>query len=68
VFRVARCATGLFDLVFYHRHDRVVGYATLTRTVVVQNVTETQPALLHRKNSLPRDFRVDWLEKERLRR
>src|SRR6185437_14774256 len=51
VFGVARRASSLFDLVLDHRDDYVIRHAALTRTVVVQYVTETQPALLH---SLPR--------------
>ncbi len=47
VLRVARRAAGLLDVFFDHRDDRVVGHAPLARTVVVQNVTETQRALLH---------------------
>src|SRR5204863_6410296 len=41
----------LLHLVVDHRDDRVVGDAALTRAVVVQNVTEPKPALLH---ELPR--------------
>jgi hypothetical protein len=51
VIRVARCAASLLHLVFDHRDDRVIGDAALARTVVVQNVTEPKPALLH---ELPR--------------
>jgi hypothetical protein len=47
VVRIARRAARLFHLVVDHRDDRVVGDAALTRTVVVQNVTEPKPALLH---------------------
>jgi hypothetical protein len=47
VLRVARRAPRLFDVLFNHRDDSVVGHASLARTVIVQYVTETQPALLH---------------------
>src|SRR5687768_10274285 len=47
VLRVASRAPCLLDGVFDHRHDRMVGNAALARTVVVQNVTEPKPALLH---------------------
>jgi hypothetical protein len=45
--RIARGAARLFHLIINHRHDRVIGDATFTRTIVVQNVTEPKPALLH---------------------
>jgi hypothetical protein len=51
VIRVTRRAARLLHLIVNHRHDRVVGDAALTRTIVVQNVTEPKPALLH---ELPR--------------
>ena len=47
MLRVARRAACLLDVLFDHRDHRVIRHATLTRTVVVQDVTETQPALLH---------------------
>jgi hypothetical protein len=47
VVRFAGGASGLLDLVLDHRDHRVVGDAALARTVVVQNVTEPKPALLH---------------------
>jgi hypothetical protein len=47
VIGVARGAAGLLHLVLDHRYHRVIGNAALTRTVVVQNVTEPKPALLH---------------------
>jgi hypothetical protein len=47
MFRITRRATCLFDVFFDHRDDSVVGHAALARTVIVQNVSETQPALLH---------------------
>jgi hypothetical protein len=47
MFSVARRATRLLDVFFDHGDNRVIGHAPLARTVVVQNVTETQPALLH---------------------
>ena len=51
VIRVARRAASLLHLVFDHCNDRVIGDAALARTIVVQNVTEPKPALLH---ELPR--------------
>ena len=47
VIGIARRAPGLLHLVINHRHDNVVGDAALTRAIVVQNVTEPDPALLH---------------------
>jgi hypothetical protein len=47
VLGIARRASSLLDVLFYHRDDGVVGQPPLARTVVVQYVTETQPALLH---------------------
>ncbi len=47
VIAVAGRAPCLLHLVFDHRDDHVIGYAALPRTVVVQNVTEPRPALLH---------------------
>jgi ABC-type tungstate transport system substrate-binding protein len=48
---VARGAAGLLNLVFNHRDDSVIGDAALAWTVIVQDVTEPKPALLH---ELPR--------------
>jgi hypothetical protein len=65
VLRVARRAPRLLHVFFDHRHDGVIGYASLSRTVVVQNVTETQPALLHylRPPNCPEDgLRIDALK------
>jgi hypothetical protein len=54
VIRLARRATRLLHLVVDHRDDGVVGDAALARAIVVENVTEADPALLHQ---LPRsDF------------
>ena len=47
VVRVAGGAACLLHLVFNHRDDRMIRDAALARTVVVQNVTEPNPALLH---------------------
>jgi len=47
MIRVARGAARLLHLIINHRHDRVIGDAAFTRTIVVQNVTEPKPALLH---------------------
>src|SRR5688500_6358288 len=51
VIRVERGAARLLHRILDHRDDRMVGDAALTRTVVVENVIETNPALLH---ELPR--------------
>jgi hypothetical protein len=51
VIRIARGAASLLHLVLDHRDDRVIGDAALARAIVVQNVTEPKPALLH---ELPR--------------
>jgi hypothetical protein len=56
--RVAGGAASLLHLVFNHGDDRMIRDAALARTIVVQNVTEPNPALLH---ELPRKtiaFRV----------
>jgi hypothetical protein len=45
--RIARRATRLLDLILDHRNDRVIRNAALARTIVVENVTEPKPALLH---------------------
>jgi hypothetical protein len=47
VIRVTCRAARLLHLIVDHRHDDVIGDAAFTRTVVVQNVTEPRPALLH---------------------
>jgi hypothetical protein len=47
MIRVACGAARLLHLIINHRHDRVIGDAAFTRTIVVQNVTEPKPALLH---------------------
>lgn len=57
VIGVAGRAAGLLDLVVNHRHDGVIRNAPLTRTIVVQNVTEPKPALLH---ELPRALPFRW--------
>jgi hypothetical protein len=49
---VAGGAACLLDLFFDHGEDDMVGHAALARTVVVENVTEPNPALLH---ELPRE-------------
>jgi hypothetical protein len=53
VFRIARGAARLLHLVLDHSDHRMVGDAALARTVVVKNVTEPNPALLH---ELPRSI------------
>ncbi len=45
--RLAGSAACLLDLIFDHRHDGVVRDAAFARAVIVQNVTEPKPALLH---------------------
>jgi hypothetical protein len=47
MIRVTRRATGLLDFFVDHRDNRMIGDAALARTVIVQNVTEPKPALLH---------------------
>src|SRR5262245_11713579 len=47
VLRIARRTTRLFDVFLDHGDNRVVGDAALTWTVIVENVAQTQPALLH---------------------
>ena len=51
VLGVARRATRLLHVVLDHRDHRMIGDAALARTIVVENVTEPNPALLH---ELPR--------------
>jgi hypothetical protein len=53
VVRVARGAACLLHLVFDHRDDRVVRNPSFARTVIVHDVTEPKPALLH---ELPRSL------------
>ena len=57
VLGVARRTPRLPDIVFDHRDDDVIGDAALARTVIVQNVTEPKPALLH---ELPRSGPFGW--------
>jgi hypothetical protein len=45
--RVARGASRLLHRVVDHRDDGVIGDPALARTIVVENVTEPNPALLH---------------------
>jgi hypothetical protein len=47
VLGVAGRAACLLDVFLDHRHNGVIRHAPLARTIVVQYVTETQPALLH---------------------
>src|SRR5688572_2817718 len=62
VVRVARRAARLLDGILNHRDDHVIGNAALARTIVVENVTEPNPALLH---ELPRSrFRQVGFAKE----
>lgn len=44
---IARRASRLTNRVLNHRDDGVVGHAPLTRTVIVDGVTDPQPALIH---------------------
>jgi hypothetical protein len=57
VVRIARGAAGLLHHVFNHRDHRMIGDAALARTIVVENVTEPKPALLH---ELPRSDAFRW--------
>src|SRR5688500_12818774 len=62
VVRVARRAARLLDGILNHRDNHVIGNAALARTIVVENVTEPNPALLH---ELPRSrFRQVGFAKE----
>jgi len=63
--RVARGAARLLHLIINHRHDRVIGDAAFTRTIVVQNVTKPKPALLHLIPPEPFLFRRDRKNKRR---
>jgi hypothetical protein len=47
VLGVAGRAPCLLDVVLDHRDDGVIRHPTFARTIIVQYVTETQPALLH---------------------
>jgi hypothetical protein len=47
VIGVAGGTSGLFHLVINHRDDGVIRDAALARAIVVKNVTEPKPALLH---------------------
>jgi hypothetical protein len=47
VVRVTGGATCLLDLIFNHGHHGMTGDAALAGTIVVQDVTEPKPALLH---------------------
>jgi hypothetical protein len=60
VIRITGGAARLFHLIFNHRHHRVIGNAALARTIVVQNVTEPKPALLHQNFSGAVPFRWVW--------
>jgi hypothetical protein len=48
VLGVTRGAPRLLDLVFDHRHDSVVRDPALTRTIVIEDVTEPTSALIHK--------------------
>jgi hypothetical protein len=50
VVGIAGRAPGLLHLVLDHRNDDMVGDAALARAVVVKNVTEPKPALLHQSS------------------
>ena len=52
MFGIAGRAAGLLHVLLDHRDHGVIGHAALARTVVVHDVTETQPALLH--SNVPR--------------
>jgi hypothetical protein len=51
VVRVARGASRLLHVLADHRDDDVIRDAALTRAIVVKNVTEPKPALLHSRLS-----------------
>ncbi|HTM02206.1 MAG TPA: hypothetical protein VL173_01780, partial [Vicinamibacterales bacterium] len=57
VLGVARRAPRLLHILVDHGDDNVIGHAALARTVIVQNVTEPKPALLH---ELPRGVPFGW--------
>ena len=61
VIDVARRAPRLLHVVTHDRDDRVIGHAALTRTVVIQDVTEPKPALLH-EVPLSMPFLVGWMK------
>ena len=60
VIGVARRATGLLHLIVNHRHDGVIRDAALTRAIVVENVTEPRPALLHQNSPGAVSFQVGY--------
>jgi len=62
VVGIARRAARLLHVVIDHRYDHVVRNATLARTVVVQDVTEPKPALLHQTPPEPYPFRRDRIK------
>ena len=62
VIRVTGRAARLLDLVFNHGDDRMIGDAALARTVVVENVTEPKPALLHDSPG-PIPFKMGWMNR-----
>jgi hypothetical protein len=47
VIRIAGGTARLLHLIFNHGDNGMIGNAALARTIVVQNVTEPKPALLH---------------------
>jgi hypothetical protein len=57
MIRVARGAACLLHVLFDHGDNHMIRDAALTRTVVVENVTEPNPALLH---ELPRSDAFRW--------
>ena len=57
VLGVARRTPRLPDVVLDHGHDDMIGDTALARAVIVQNVTEPKPALLH---ELPRSGPFGW--------
>src|SRR6185503_14078297 len=62
VIGVAGRAARLLDVLADHRDDRVVGHASLARTVIVQNVTKPKLALLHQRS---RNYRWQGMNCER---
>jgi hypothetical protein len=59
VICVAGRTARLLHLIFNHGDDGMIGNAALTRTIVVQNVTEPKPALLH-QTLRSRSFQVGF--------
>jgi hypothetical protein len=59
MIRVAGGTARLLHLILNHGDDGMIGNAALARTIVVQNVTEPKPALLH-QTLRSRSFQVGY--------